>query len=103
VQADNFIKIDWLLDWMVPSKVVKLLALLPLLVVPPLQPHLVEAGKVEVDKVEVLDEVKAGKVEVGLGEALVMEEEEAVLDKALTQHKAAGSECYYEILSQSKP
>ena len=56
-------------------------------------------------------EVEAGEVEVeaGLGEALVMEEEEAVmmlddirldeavammLDEALTQQEAAGSECF---------
>ncbi len=65
---------------------------------------------VELVVVEVV-EVEAGKVKVkaGLGEALVMEEEEAVmmldnirldkavvmmLDEALTQQEAAGSECF---------
>jgi hypothetical protein len=74
---------------------------------------------VEVVVVQVV-EVEAGEVEVvaGLGEALVMEEEEAVMmldnirldeavammmDEALTQQEAAGSKCFYKILSQSRP
>jgi hypothetical protein len=62
--------------------------------------------------------VEVEEVEAGLGKALVMEEEEAVmmlgnirldeavammLDEALTQQEAAGSKCFYEILSQSRP